>query len=57
VTLEAPVRFRIRPHALRVRIAPQHPGVSPSALAPDRPWDAIATLVRLALHGAPDSSG
>jgi diacylglycerol kinase family enzyme len=55
VTLQAPVRFRIRPHALRVRIAPQHPGVSPSALAPDRPWDMIATLVRLALRGAPDS--
>jgi len=51
VTLQAPVRFRIRPHALRVRIAPQHPGVSPSALAPDRPWDMITTLVRLALRG------
>jgi len=55
VTLQAPVRFRIRPHALRVRVAPHHPGVSPSALAPDRPLDMIATLVRLALHGPGDA--
>ena len=53
VTLEAPVRFRIRPRALRVRIAPQHPGVSPSALAPDKPWEMFTTLVRLAVRGAP----
>ena len=52
VTLQPPVRFRIRPRALRVRIAPHHPGVSPSALAPDRPRDTIATLVRLAVRGA-----
>ena len=55
VTLEAPIRFRIRPHALRVRIAPHHPGVSPSALAPDRPQEMLGTLVRLALRGAPAS--
>jgi hypothetical protein len=55
VTLEAPVRFRIRPHALRVRIAPHHPGVSPSALAPDKPRQVFATLLRLALRGAPAS--
>jgi len=53
VMLEAPVRFRIRPRALRVRIAPDHPGVSPSALAPDKPWEMFATLVRLAVRGAP----
>ncbi len=55
VTLQAPVRFRIRPNALRVRIAPHHPGVSPSALAPDKPQQMIAMLVRLALRGAPTS--
>ena len=29
--LEPPLRFRTRPQALRVRIAPHHPGASPSA--------------------------
>ena len=35
VTLEPPLRFRIRPGVLRVRIARQHPGASPSALLPE----------------------
>jgi diacylglycerol kinase family enzyme len=56
VTLEAPVRFRIRPAALRVRIAPHHPGVSPSALMPEKPWQMFATLARLAARGAPAAS-
>ncbi len=34
ITLEAPLRFRIRPQALRVRIASGHPGASPSAEVP-----------------------
>ncbi len=34
--LVPPIRFRIRPKALRVRIAGHHPGVSPSATLPDR---------------------
>ncbi len=34
LTLEPPLRFRIRPRALRVLIAPQHPGASPSSAAP-----------------------
>ena len=55
VTLDPPLRFRIRPGALRVRIAPQHPGVSPSALAPDKPWQMFTTLARLALRGAPST--
>src|SRR5947209_5546166 len=42
--LEVPLRFRTRPAALRVRIAPQHPGASPSALEPDRPWDMVKAL-------------
>ena len=49
--LQPPLRFTIRPGALRVRIAPQHPGVSPSVLAPDKPWQAFGTLARLALRG------
>jgi diacylglycerol kinase family enzyme len=51
--LEPPLHFVTRPGALRVRIAPQHPGVSPSVLAPDKPWQAFGTLARLALRGAP----
>jgi diacylglycerol kinase family enzyme len=33
VTLDAPVRLEVQPSALRVRIAPHHPGVSPAQLA------------------------
>ena len=35
VKLEPPLRFRIRPGVLRVRIARQHPGASPSAMLPE----------------------
>lgn len=48
VTLEAPVRFTSRPAALRVRIAPHHPGASPSANLPDSPADALRRLLALA---------
>jgi len=34
VTLDPPLRFRVRPRALRVRIARDHPGASPSAELP-----------------------
>ncbi|HYB30535.1 MAG TPA: diacylglycerol kinase family protein [Solirubrobacteraceae bacterium] len=51
--LQAPLRFSIRPGALRVRIAPDHPGASPSALEPDRPWQAIESLATFVVHGAP----
>lgn len=34
VDLSPPLRFVIRPGALRVRISPRHPGVSPSGLLP-----------------------
>jgi diacylglycerol kinase family enzyme len=38
--LSPPLRFGIRPGALRVRISPRHPGASPSArLRPRRPAD------------------
>lgn len=51
--LEPPLRFRIRHRALRVRIAPQHPGASPSALEPDKPWQTIESLATFVLHGGP----
>ena len=50
--LDAPLRFRIRPGALRVRIAPHHPGASPSALEPDKPWQTVTVLASLLIHGA-----
>ena len=53
VQLEPPLRFKIRPKALRVRVAPSHPGASPSALEPEKPWQAVQALARFALHGGP----
>ncbi|HUA02659.1 MAG TPA: diacylglycerol kinase family protein [Solirubrobacteraceae bacterium] len=53
VTLDPPLRFRIRPGALRVRIAPHHPGASPSALEPENAWQTIQTLGAFVLHGGP----
>jgi diacylglycerol kinase family enzyme len=50
--LDPPLRFRTRPAALRVRIAPQHPGASPSATMPESPWDAIRAVARIATHGS-----
>jgi diacylglycerol kinase family enzyme len=52
VKLEPPLRFRSRSQALRVRIAPQHPGASPSAAMPESPWDAIRGVARVAIHGS-----
>ena len=51
--LDAPLRFRVRPGALRVRVAPHHPGVSPSALHPDTPWQVVTALARFVVHGEP----
>jgi diacylglycerol kinase family enzyme len=48
VTLEAPLRFRIRSGALRVRIAQAHPGASPSAAIPEGPWRGFAALAGIA---------
>lgn len=47
--LEPPLRFRIRSGVLRVRIAPQHPGASPSALEPDSPLAVIGALAKFAV--------
>jgi diacylglycerol kinase family enzyme len=49
LSLESPLEFRIRPRALRVRIAPDHPGASPSAEAPRGPVSALKELIRRAL--------
>jgi hypothetical protein len=59
LVMEPPLEFRIRPHALRVRIAPQHPGASPSSGAPTGPIDAVRRLVQIvggAGAGAPSRS-
>ena len=44
VELDPPLRFQTRPGALRVRIAPSHPGASPSALEPAGALQTIAVL-------------
>lgn len=58
---DAPLRFQIRPGVLRVRIAPQHPGASPSAMLPEGLRDGLAALVRIALgrdrHSASSTPG
>ena len=52
VTLDAPLRFRILPAALRVRIAAAHPGASPSAAMPEGAWETVRALARIA-YGEP----
>jgi diacylglycerol kinase family enzyme len=47
VVLDPPVRFHVRPAALRCRIARRHPGASPSAFLPDTPWAVVSTLIRI----------
>ena len=51
IKLDPPLRFQTRPKALRVLIAPQHPGASPSASVPESPWDAIRAVAHIATHG------
>jgi hypothetical protein len=51
LVFDPPVRFATRPQALRVRIAPQHPGASPSAVMPDRPGQMLGALATLAFRG------
>jgi diacylglycerol kinase family enzyme len=48
VTLDSPLRFRIRPGVLRVRIARQHPGSSPSAAVPENAREGLLELGRIA---------
>jgi diacylglycerol kinase family enzyme len=51
--LDAPLRFRSRPAALRVRIAPGHPGASPSATRPGSLWRGLRALVLIAAGRPP----
>jgi len=53
VTLDAPLRFRILPAALRVRTAAAHPGASPSAAMPEGAWETVCALARIATGGSP----
>ena len=46
--LDAPLTFVTRFNALSVRIAPQHPGTSPSASLPENPVDALHKLLHIA---------
>ncbi len=46
--LQPPMRFSILPGVLRVRIAPQHPGASPSALLPESLGPSLHALARIA---------
>lgn len=46
--LEPPLRFGARAAALRVRIAPGHPGVSPSAIVPATPLGVLRALLGFA---------
>lgn len=52
VTLTPPLRFIMRPAALRVRISTKHPGASPAAALPENAWVAVGELAKLALTGA-----
>jgi diacylglycerol kinase family enzyme len=56
VTLDTPLRFRILPAALGVRIAAAHPGASPSAAIPDGAWETVLALARIAVGRTPKRS-
>ena len=57
LTLETPIRFVIRAGVLRVRIAPQHPGASPSAAQPTGMVDGLRMLAAIARGGSPRPRG
>jgi diacylglycerol kinase family enzyme len=57
ITLESPVRLEIEPGALRVRIAPHHPGVSPARVAGDTQRSATRRLLHAAFGGNGDRAG
>ena len=57
VTVDAPLRFKIVPAALRVRIAAAHPGASPSAAMPESAWETVRALARIAVRGTPKRTG
>jgi diacylglycerol kinase family enzyme len=47
--LDPPLVFAVHRRVLRARIAPQHPGASPSAFVPDNAWGDVKELARIAL--------
>ena len=53
MTLDPPLRFRILPGVLRVRIARAHPGASPSAAMPEDFWETVRALARIAAGRTP----
>jgi hypothetical protein len=57
LVMPTPLVFRTRPGALRVRIAPQHPGASPSAAQPTGLRDGLRRLVRIAGGADPIDAG
>ena len=57
MTLDPPLRFRIKPGVLRVRIARAHPGASPSASIPEDPWGGVRELARVAAGHPPHEPG
>ena len=52
MVMDAPLRFLSRPGVLRVRIAKQHPGASPSAMVPDTARGILRLLWRFAIGSA-----
>ncbi len=52
--LDPPLKFRSRPGALRVRIACDHPGASPSAAIPESFGQVIVALARIARGRPPN---
>lgn len=50
LVLDSPLRFRIRPQALEVRISRKHPGASPSADIPKGPLSALKQLLKLSFR-------
>jgi hypothetical protein len=55
--LDPPVVFRVRPAALRVRIAAGHPGASPSAVEPVGALSALGALGRIAARPGSATAG
>jgi diacylglycerol kinase family enzyme len=55
--MPTPLALKVRPAALRVRIAPQHPGASPSYAQPTGLRGAIRGLVRIAGGADPAELG
>jgi diacylglycerol kinase family enzyme len=55
VTLDPPLRFRIKPGVLRVRIAGKHPGASPSAAVPETAVAGTRALFDIAVGRTPQT--